>query len=145
MAPRFYSKEWVEAVIAKTNSDKDYLKKAAKLTGAFLSIVTDCPDGNDVKLWIKFDKGKAVDYKHEAKPAPASFRMETEAWDESISIVRAQGNYDTFKKVQTKEMNPMQAMGSGLYKSEGNMAQLIRLMPYNKAFTDLQATVACEY
>src|SRR4030042_5588914 len=145
MAPRFYSKEWLEAVIKKANSDKAYLEKAKKLTGSFLSVITDCPDGNDVKVWIKFDKGKVVQYEYEAKPAPASFRIEKEPWDKSISIVKAQGNYDTFKKVQTKEMNPMQAMGSGLYKSEGDMVKLLWLMPSNKAYTDLQATVDCDY
>ena len=145
MAPRFYSKEWLEAVIEKTNSDKQYLDKAKKLTGAFLSVITECPDGNDVKVWIKFDKGKVVDYEYKAEPAPASFRIENEPWDEAISLVKAQGTYDTFKKIQMKEMNPMQAMGSGLYKSDGNMVQLIKLMPYNKAYTDLQTTVDCEY
>jgi TusA-related sulfurtransferase len=74
MAPRFYSKEWLEAVIAKANSDKEYLKKAAKLTGAFLSVIADCPDGNDVKVWIKFDKGKVVDYEYKARQSTGDLR-----------------------------------------------------------------------
>ena len=139
------SQIFLEAVIEKANSDKAYLDKAKKLTGSFYSVITDCPDGNDVKVWIKFDQGKVIDYQYEAKPVPASFRIEKEPWDASISLVKAQGTYDTFKKIQTKEMNPMQALGSGLYKSDGDMVQLIKLMPYNKAYTDLQATVDCEY
>ena len=108
-------------------------------------IVTDCPDGNDVKVLLNFDKGKVVEYEYEAKPAPASFRIENEPWDASISIVKAQGSYETFKKVQTKEMNPMEALTKKLYKSEGNMVKAMSLMAYSQAFTDLQAAVDCEY
>lgn len=143
MAPRFYSKEWIDAVKEKTNNDKEYLKKATKLTASFLYVVTDCPDGNDLKILFKFDKGKITEY--EVKPAPAGFRIENEAWDPSKSIVRAQGSYDTYKKLQTKEMNPMQALSSGQYTTDGNMAKALTLMPYLQSYTDLQATVACEY
>ena len=145
MAPRFYSKEWLDALIEKVNNDEEYLKKAAKLTASYLYIVTDCPDGNDIKILFKFDKGKIVEHEYEAKPAPAGFRIDSEAWDPSKSLVRAQGSYDTYKKIQTKEMNPIQALSSGLYKTDGNMAKALTLMPYIQSYTDLQATVACEY
>ena len=142
---RFYSKEWVEAVVKKVNSDKEYLEKAKKLTGSFMSIITDCPDGNDVKFWIKFNKGKAVDYEYEAKPAPASFRIENEPWDKSKSLVKAQADYETFRRLQKGEINPAEAMGSGQYKVDGDMVKLIALMPYQKAYTELHATIECEY
>ena len=145
MAPRFYSKEWLEACIEKANSDEEYLKKADRFTASYLFIVTDCPDGNDVKVLLIFDKGKVIEYKYDVKPAPASFRMENEPWDESISLFRAQGSYDTYVKLQTKELNPLQALSQRLYKSEGNMVKAMSLMSGSQAFTDLQATVDCEY
>ena len=145
MAPRYYSKEWLEAVIDKANSDQEYLKKTAMFNAIYLFIVTDCPDGNDVKVLLKFEKGKIVEHKYEAKPAPASFRMENEAWDESISLFRSQGHYDTYKKLQLKELTPMQALSKQLYKTEGNMVKAMSLIKYSNAFNDLQATVECEY
>ena len=145
MAPRFYSKEWVDAVVEKTRNDEAYLKKTGKFTASYLFIVTDCPDGNDLRILFKFDKGTIVDYKFEEKLAPASFRMENEPWDPSESLVRAQGSYDTYKKIQTKELNPMQALGAGLYKSEGNMVKAMAFMSYSQNFTDLQASIDCEY
>ncbi len=145
MAPRFYSKEWNDAVIEKTKTDKEYLKKTEKFTATYLFIVTDCPDGNDLKISLTFDKGKIVDHEYEAKPAPASFRMESEPWEPTISLVRAQGSYDTYKKLQTKELNPMQALMQKLYKSEGNMVKAMQLMSCSQAFTDLQASIDCEY
>ena len=145
MAPRFYSKEWLEACIEKANNDQEYLKKTKDFKASFLFIVADCPDGNDVRVLLKFNKGKIVHFEYDVEPVPASFRMENDPWDESISQFRSQGSYDTYKKLQTKEMNPLQALGSGLYKTEGNMFKGMQLMPYTEAWTNLEATIECEY
>ena len=40
---------------------------------------------------------------------------------------------DTFKKLQTKELDAMSAMGSGLMKIEGNMGLLMMAQPLMKA------------
>ena len=145
MAPKFFSKEWLDAVIDKANSDEEYLKKTKKFKATYLSIVTDCPDGNDVKVLIKFDKGKVVQFEYEAQPAPASFRIENEPWDPSESLVRAQGSYDTLKKLQLKELTSMEAMMAKLYKSDGDITKAVTFLPYSNAYMDLQATVECEY
>ena len=145
MAPRFYSKEWWDTIIERTNNDKEYLKKTQKYNVSYIFIVTDCPDGNDLKVYLKLEKGKIVKFNYEAKPAPASFRMENESWNESISQYRVQGSYDTFKKLQLKEMNAMQAMISRLYNVEGNIAKQMLIMDESQAFNDLQASIDCTY
>ncbi|MFC2009385.1 hypothetical protein ACFLT3_00465 [Chloroflexota bacterium] len=144
MAPRFYSKEWCEAVKQKANSAEDYLKKQVKMTAKMVFIVTDCPDGNDVKLMWIHDKGH-VDYIWEAKPAPADFRRETEPWDESIGLSRTQGAYLTYQKIQKREMSLMQSMASKLYVTDGDMIKAMQFMPNMVAFADLQGAVECEY
>ena len=145
MAPKFFSKEWLDEVIEKANTDKKYLDKTKKFKASYLFIVTDCPDGNDVKILLSFNKGKVVDHEYEAQPAPASFRMENEPWDPSESLVRAQANYETYKKLQLKELNSIEAMKANLYQSEGNIIKVMALVPFSNAYMDLQATVACEY
>jgi hypothetical protein len=145
MAPKFYSKEWVDACIEKTNTDKEYQKKTEKLNASYSFIVADCPDGNDIYVLIRFAKGKVVEHEYEVKPVPASFRMENEPWDESISLMRAQASYDTYVKINKKELTAMGAVTAGLYKSEGNMVKAMSLIPYTQAFAELQATVDCEY
>ena len=147
MAPKFFSKEWLDAVIEKANSDEEYLKKTdtEKFKATYLSIVTDCPDGNDVKVLITFERGKVVQFEYDAKPAPASFRMENEPWDPSESLVRAQASYDTYKKLQMKELTSIEAMQAKLYQSDGDFNKAVALLPYSNAYMDLQATVDCEY
>src|SRR4030042_3566505 len=141
MATKFYSKEWLDACIEKTNTDKEYLKKTEKLNASYSFIVADCPDGNDVYVLLRFEKGKVVEHEYEAKPAPASFRMEKEPWDESISLMRAQASYDTYVKINKKELTALGAVTAGLYKSEGNMVKAMQLIPYTQAFAELQSTV----
>jgi len=145
MAPKFYSKEWIDTCIDKTKTDQEYMKKTAKLNASYSFIVADCPDGNDVYVLLRFEKGKVVEHEYEIKPAPASFRMENEPWDESISLMRAQASYDTYVRINKKEMTAMAAVTGGLYKSEGNMVKAMQLIPYTQAFAELQASIDCEY
>ena len=146
MAPRFWSKEWVDECVEKTKSDKEYVEKTkGKFTASYLILVTDCPDGNDVRVLLKFNKGKVVQYEYEAKPAPASFRMENDTWDEMVSQFRAQASYATYKKLQEKEITPMQALTQNLYKSDGNMVKAMSLMKYSQAFNELQSRTDCVY
>jgi len=145
VAPRFYSEEWWDAVIEKTKIDKEYLKQTEKYNTSYLFIVTDCPDGNDLKVYLKLEKGKVIEFNYEAKLSPASFRVENESWDESISDYRLQASYDTYKQLQLKEINAMQAMIKKLYQVEGNIAKQMLIMNESQAFNDLQASIECEY
>lgn len=145
MAPKFFSKEWLDIVIEKANNDNKYLEKTKKFKATYMSIVTDCPDGNDVKVLIKFDKGKIVKFEYEPQPIPASFRIENEPWDPSECLIRAQGSYDTLKRLQLKELNSLDAMKANLYKSDGDVLKAVAFLPYSNAYMDLQSTVECEY
>lgn len=144
MAPKFYSKEWCEAIKQKANSDEEYLKKQQKLTASLLFIVTDMPDGTDVKLLWKHNKGH-VDFEWEAQPSPAPFRREKEHWDDSISLTRTSGAYQTYAKIQKREMSLMQSMATKLYVTDGDMIKAMQFMPNMVFFTDLMATIPCEY
>ena len=145
MAPRFWSKEWVEAGVQKANSDEAYLKKTAKYTNKTWVVMTDCPDGNDVSVKFTFNKGKIVNYDYETKPAPADFRIGNSPWDESMSLFRAQASYETWGKIQRKELNPLAAQNANLYVFEGQMIKMLAVMGYIMAFSDIQASVPCEY
>ena len=145
MAPRFYSKEWCEAVKQKANSDEEYLKKTKAFTTKYVFVVTDCPDGNDVKVLWEFDQGKVAKYEYTAKPAPSDMRIGQEHWDDSISLAKNQGSYDTMAKVQKKELTMLGALGAKLFKVEGDLVKGMSYMAYNVAFADVQASIPCEY
>ena len=108
-------------------------------------IVTDCPDGNDVRVLWDYNGGKIGRYEYDTKPAPADFRMDTQPWDESVSLFRVQGAYETYVKIQKREMSLMAAMAAKIYKWEGDMIKARAVMPYMVAAADLQATIECDY
>lgn len=145
MAPRFYSKEWVEAVKQAANSNEEYLKKTKGFTAKYLFIVTDCPDGNDVSVLWDMQEGKVAGAEYRAKPAPSDMRIGVEHWDESISLAKNQGSYDTFAKIQRKELTMLGALGAKLFKVEGDLVKGMAMMAYNVAFGDVQAALPCEY
>ncbi|HJX70166.1 MAG TPA: hypothetical protein VJ441_03630 [Dehalococcoidia bacterium] len=145
MAPRFYSKEWVEAVKQKANSDPEYLKKTKGFTTKFLFVVTDCPDGNDVKCLWEYNQGKVTRYEYTTKKAPSDMRIGKEKWDESISLIKTQVSYAVFAKVQKREMTALGAIGAKLWNVEGDMIKAMAYQAYTTVITDLSATIPCEY
>lgn len=145
MAPRYMSKEWIDAVIEKANSDQNYLEKNKKFDATLWTVVTDCPDGNDVSIKYTYKKGAVTKCEYEAKPAPSDFRIGNSSWDESISLFRTQAPYDAWAKIQKKEMNVMTAMNQKLYVVEGDMVKSIAVLANVTAFADVMATVPCEY
>ena len=145
MAPRFFSKEWLEEVVKKANSDEAYLKKASKYTIKTWIVITDCPDGNDVSIKFTYENGKVANYVYETAPAPSEFRIGNSPWDESISLFRTQASYETWAKIQRREVSVMASMNARLYVTEGEMAKILPYLGYITAYADLQATVPCEY
>jgi len=145
MAPRYQSKEWVDETVKKANSDPKYLEKNAKFTVKTWIVVTDCPDGNDVSIKFTYDKGRVAKYEYETAPGPSNFRIGKSHWDESIAIFRTQAPYETWAKIQKKQLTVMAAMNAKLYQIEGDMLKSIAYLANITAFADIQASVPCEY
>ncbi len=144
MAPKFYSKEWCEAVAKKANSDPEYLKKAKNFTVKYIFVITDCPDGNDVKVLWDYQQGKIANWTWEAKKAPSSFRIGQEPWDESISLIKNQLSCTTMAKVLKKEVTGLGAIGAKLWKMQGDLVKGLKFQPYNALISDIQASVPWE-
>ena len=140
---RFYSKEYMEEFKRKTNTDEAYLKKTKGFNAKMLWIVYDDPDGNDIRLLIEYKEGKIVHYDFKKKKAPSDFR--TEPWDESISITRIHGSYNTYAKMNKKELSAMGALGAKLYRADGDMVKIMVHLGHMTAAGDLMATVPCTY
>ena len=144
MAPRFFSKEWCEAVVKKANSDEEYLSKAKGFTVKYLFIVTDAPDDTDIKVFWDYTAGK-VTFTHEEKKKPSGWRIGEEHWDNSISLMKNQASYETLKKVRDGEMTGLAAIGTRLWKIEGDLVKGMKYQPYNALIADVQAQTPCEY
>ena len=138
---RFYSKEWAEKVKELTHTNQEYLKKTKGFTAKYLIIITDDPDGNDIKILWDFKEGKLQKVEYTVKKAPSDMRIGVEHWDDSISMAKNQGAYQTFAKVRRGEMTVLGTMGAKLMKVEGDLIKGMSMMAYNVAFADLQNTI----
>ena len=145
MAPRFYSKEWCEMIAKESKENEAYLKKVKGFTAKYIFIVTDDPDGNDIKVRWHFEDGKVVQFDYDVAPAPSTFRIGQEHWDDSMSMAKTESSYEVWKKVQLKQMTVLGAMGAKLYKVEGDLIKGMAMMAYNTAFADIQIPLPCEY
>jgi len=144
MAPRFFSKEWCEAVQKNANADEEYLSKTKDFTVKYLFIITDTPDGTDVKVLWDYNEGK-VKFTHEEKKTPTGWRIGEEKWDDSISLVKNQASYDTLRKIRDKTMTGLEAIGTKLWKLEGDLIKGMKYQPYNALIAEIQANTPCEY
>jgi hypothetical protein len=138
---RFYSKEWAEKVRELTQTDEEYLKKTKGFTAKYLFVITDDPDGNDIKILWDFNQGKLQNVTYETAPAPSNFRVGKEHWDDSISMAKNEGAYETFAKVRRGEMTVLGTMGAKLMKVEGDLIKGMSMMAYNVAFAALQDSI----
>ena len=144
MAPRFYSREWCEAVKQKANSDEGYLGKTKGFTVKLMFIITDCPDGNDIKVIWDFNDGK-MEYEYTEKKAPSDMRIGQERWDESISLTKNQTSYDTYVKIQKGETTPVAALGAKLWLLEGDLVKGMKYQRFNPLVSEIQKSIPCEY
>ncbi len=145
MAPRFFSKEWCEAVAKKANADEEYLSKTKKFTVKYLFVVTDTPDDTDVKVIWEYNEGKITLGLYEEKKKPSGFRIGEEPWNESISLMKNQASYDTLKKIRDKQMTGLAAIGTKLWKIEGDLVKGMKYQPYNALVAEVQAQTPCKY
>jgi len=145
MAPRFYSREWIEQLQQLTQTNEEYLKRTRGFTAKYLFVVIDDPDGNDIKVLFDFQDGKMANFEYETAPAPSNFRIGQEHWDESISLAKNQGSYEAFAKVRRGEMTILGTMGAKLMTVQGDLIKGMSYMAYNVAFGDLQNTFECTF
>ena len=140
---KYYSAEWIEAVKQKSNVDTLYLMKARDLDFVIENLVTDCPGGVDLRVRWELKKGKILSVKREESPAPSAWRQTP--WDAKEAFVKGTASYDTYAKFHKKELEALDSMVRGIYRVEADMMKLMPKMNAITAFTELIASVPCEF
>ena len=143
MATKHYTREWLEEIKKKTETDKEYQEKAKDLTYKSQYVVTDCPGGVDKLVEFTQEKGVLIEWSMEEKPAPSEFR--TMPFDDKTYFMRVGGAYKTFGRMNRGEISPLQAIMQKVYKIEGPMPRIMALMGPITALNNLIASVPVEY
>ena len=141
---RFWSKESVQQTIDVMNGDKEHLELAGNLSGKVVIRVLDDPDGKDIHASFTFEKGKCVDWTHDAEDAPSRFR--DRPFKPLVDgLARVTASYQTFAKLDKGEMEAHDAVNSPDYKIEGNMMMLMPMMQAVDSWNRKARTVPKEY
>ena len=140
---KYWTEEWTKAVQEKTKTDAKYQRQAKGLTFKSMYVQKDCPGGTDrMQIW-DLDKGVLVDYEWEEKPAPSDFR--TTPFDSKKYFMRISGSYETYVKMNKKEISAMDAIVKRIYKIEGPMIKIVPKLGAIGALADVMSSIECEY
>lgn len=139
---KYLSREWLDAVTEKSNTDKQYLKKAKKLTIKFQILVTDTPGGVDKLMDWYVEKGMIKSITLEEKPAPSNWR--TEPADLTKFALKGTAPYATNCALHKGELPLFQAMTKG-FKMDGDLMAIMGRLEEYLELQNLQATIPAEY
>lgn len=139
----YFSKEWVDAVVAATNEDGRMAKIGKNLNERHAYIVVECPDGTDRVAYFQFENGRIVDHGFESHPTPIENFNEVEALQGADFITTS--TYDFMTKVNKKEVNAMKALMSSDIQVQGDKAKMMRQIKPLQHWQDLFKEIPVTY
>jgi len=129
VAVKFLSEEWTQAVTDALNSSEAFQKAATGQQAKIQQVVTDSPDGGEVKYYFKLEGGTAEVSLGELADAEATISQ----------------NYETAAAIDRTELNAQNAFMQGKLKISGNMMKLMQLQGLIGAMPQAVSGVEREY
>lgn len=133
MSYKFPSNEWIKALMDELNRSPAYAEAAATWEGDFY-FLADMPGADKpAVLYMDLWHGKCRDaylVTDESAKTPA-FRMSAPL--------------ETWKKVLTKKLDPIQGLMTGQLKLKGNMAMVMKSVKASKELVEACTRVPTEY
>lgn len=129
MAVKFLSEEWAQAMSEALNSSDDFKKAAANQQAKLQQVVTDAPDGSDIKYYFKLENGSAEVALGELVDSEATITQ----------------NYETAAAINKQELNAQNAFMTGKLKIQGNMMKLMQLQGVVNTMPKAVSGVEVEY
>ena len=129
MAVKFLSEEWAQAMTDALNSSEAFKKAATGQQARIQQVVTDSPDGGEVKYYFTLENGDAEVSLGELADAEATISQ----------------NYETAAAIDRTELNAQNAFMQGKLKISGNMMKLMQLQGVINAMPQAVSGVEREY
>jgi len=131
---RFPSNEWIKAMMQDLNKSQSYKEAAKNWEGDFYFVIE--PGGNLTETVILY-----MDLWHgECRNA-----FEVKNPDEIKPAFTLKGPVVIWKKVMTKQLDPMQAMMTGQLKLTGNMAMVMKNVRAAKELVESCTRIPTEF
>jgi putative sterol carrier protein len=129
VAVKFLSEEWAQAMTEALNSSDDFKSAASGQQAKLQQVVTDAPEGGEVKYYFKLEDENVEVSRGELSDAEATITQ----------------NYETAVGINKQEINPQNAFMQGKLKISGNMMKLMQLQSVINAMPKAVSHVDVEY
>ena len=141
---KFWTREWFDSMQKKANADREYLKKARRLTMKCQILATDFPGGVDRQSTWEIERGKVKSITFEDKKAPSDWRKEQV--DLNKFAVKAIATYEVWCGLHRGDFVPFtEVLKKGL-TVQGDLAKLMSTMLAEFVlFLEFQSSIPAEY
>lgn len=129
MAVKFLSEEWANSITEALNSSDEFKTASSGQQANLQQVVTDVPDGGEVKYYFKVGEGNAEVSLGELADAEATLTQ----------------SYDVAAALSKGELNGQQAFMQGKLKISGNMMKLMQLQGVFNALPNAVRGVDVDY
>jgi putative sterol carrier protein len=126
---KFLTEEWASTMTDALNSSDDFQSAASGQEVKLQQVVTDVPDGGEVKYYFTLEGGKAQVSLGEVEGADATITQ----------------NYETATAINKQELNAQQAFMQGKLKISGNMMKLMQLQGVFNAMPKAVTGIEVDY
>jgi putative sterol carrier protein len=126
---KFLTEEWASTMTDALNSSDDFQSAASGQEVKLQQVVTDVPDGSEVKYYFTLEGGKAQVSLGEVEGADATITQ----------------NYETATAINQQELNAQQAFMQGKLKISGNMMKLMQLQGVFNAMPKAVTGIEVDY
>ncbi len=140
---KFYSKEWLDEMARRMETDPRFLADGKKLNGTFVFRIYDGPDRKDRRTQWTFKQGKALEWKYEDQPAPWQALREEPFSANFVS--RTTTTFEKAARLNRGEITVQRALSSPDYKIEGNMSLVMAMMKSFNAWNLIASEIPVAY
>jgi putative sterol carrier protein len=126
---KFLTEEWASTMTDALNSSDDFQSAASGQEVKLQQVVSDVPDGGEVKYYFTLEGGKAQVSLGEVEGADATITQ----------------NYETATAINKQELNAQQAFMQGKLKISGNMMKLMQLQGVFNAMPKAVTGIEVDY
>ncbi|MGH2693999.1 MAG: SCP2 sterol-binding domain-containing protein [Actinomycetota bacterium] len=129
MGIKFLTEEWASTMTDALNSSDEFQSAASGQEVKLQQVVSDTPDGGEVKYYFTLEGGKAQVSLGEIEGADATITQ----------------NYETATAINKQELNAQQAFMQGKLKISGNMMKLMQLQGVFNAMPKAVTGIEVDY
>ena len=141
---RFFSREFIELMVAAYNADEQSRHQARALNGVVVVRCYDRPDGQDVTARYTFEAGRCARFELEEASCGGALREQAFV-PLKDGLVRITASYPMFVALDRGEVEPAEALNSADYRIEGPMLLLLPLLPAVNAWSAKARELPKEY